>query len=292
MLTTDRRRQDLHLARVGERLHDLNTDAAPATPTRTPARPRYGNGITGTSGSYDAGTEAARPQAAATTRTPSSSPTPTTSATWPATDSGALRFSYATDPGLARPGWFIDDVKVTVDRRRPATQVAARHRLRDRAAAPTTRGSSTAAAGGPHTGAAVHQGLELRRRRRRGARRPRLLPGDAGPLRLRPRRQRPDRPRPDRLPAGPVPGLHRRGARLRQRRHRRPAGPVAAGLAAGAGRRHARTSTTPPWTAAAGATYSATPATATPTTTPTRSTRVDGNWAVPLRLPELQRHRR
>ena len=24
-----------------------------------------------------------------------------------------LRFSYATDPGLARPGWFIDDVKVT-----------------------------------------------------------------------------------------------------------------------------------------------------------------------------------
>ncbi len=26
---------------------------------------------------------------------------------------GALRFSYATDPGLARPGWFIDDVKVT-----------------------------------------------------------------------------------------------------------------------------------------------------------------------------------
>ena len=28
---------------------------------------------------------------------------------------GALRFSYATDPGLSRPGWFIDDVKVTVD---------------------------------------------------------------------------------------------------------------------------------------------------------------------------------
>ena len=24
-----------------------------------------------------------------------------------------LRFSYATDPGLARPGWFIDDVDVT-----------------------------------------------------------------------------------------------------------------------------------------------------------------------------------
>ena len=25
-----------------------------------------------------------------------------------------VRFSYATDPGLARPGWFIDDLKVTV----------------------------------------------------------------------------------------------------------------------------------------------------------------------------------
>ncbi len=41
-------------------------------------------------------------------------PTSTTSATSPASDQGALRFSYATDPGLARPGWFIDDVTVTV----------------------------------------------------------------------------------------------------------------------------------------------------------------------------------
>ncbi len=28
-------------------------------------------------------------------------------------DQGVLRFSYATDPGLARPGWFIDDLVVT-----------------------------------------------------------------------------------------------------------------------------------------------------------------------------------
>ncbi|HEX9888273.1 MAG TPA: immune inhibitor A domain-containing protein, partial [Nitriliruptorales bacterium] len=28
---------------------------------------------------------------------------------------GVVRFSYATDPGLARPGWFIDDVVVSVD---------------------------------------------------------------------------------------------------------------------------------------------------------------------------------
>ncbi len=24
-----------------------------------------------------------------------------------------VRFTYATDPGLARPGWFVDDVKIT-----------------------------------------------------------------------------------------------------------------------------------------------------------------------------------
>ena len=74
----------------------------------------YSNGLTGTSGSYDAGTEAVD----------------RLNATYPEAEfladsydisdltgaaQGALRFSYATDPGLARPGWFIDDVKVTVD---------------------------------------------------------------------------------------------------------------------------------------------------------------------------------
>ena len=44
---------------------------------------------------------------------------------------GALRFSYATDPGLARPGWFIDDVKVTADRARRGAARGAGHRLRD-----------------------------------------------------------------------------------------------------------------------------------------------------------------
>jgi M6 family metalloprotease-like protein len=28
-------------------------------------------------------------------------------------EEGVVRFSYATDPGLARPGWFIDDIKIT-----------------------------------------------------------------------------------------------------------------------------------------------------------------------------------
>lgn len=72
----------------------------------------YDNGITGSSGSYEAGTE-----------TPDR-----VAGSYPAADfiadsfdisdlAGAatpvLRFSYATDPGLARPGWFIDDVVVT-----------------------------------------------------------------------------------------------------------------------------------------------------------------------------------
>jgi PKD repeat protein len=42
-------------------------------------------------------------------------------------DRGALRFSYETDPGVSRPGWFIDDVVITVDPdgsgAQPATEV-------------------------------------------------------------------------------------------------------------------------------------------------------------------------
>ena len=56
------------------------------------------------------------------------------------------------------------------------------------------------------------------------ARRPRLLPGDARPLRLRRRRPRRGRPRPRSTSSPASARLHRRGPRLRQRRHRRPAG--------------------------------------------------------------------
>ncbi len=83
----------------------------------------------------------------------------------------------------------------------------------------------------------MHAGLELRRGGRRVRGRPRLLPRDAGPLRLRPRGPGTGRPRPDRLRAGPLGRLHRRGARLRQRRRRRPAGAVAAGQPARARQR-------------------------------------------------------
>ena len=50
----------------------------------------------------------------------------------------SLRFTYATDPGLARPGWFIDDLKVTA-----GDQVIY---STDFESGATTRASSTAAA--------------------------------------------------------------------------------------------------------------------------------------------------
>ena len=74
-----------------------------------------------------------------------------------------LRFSYATDPGLAKPGWFIDDVKV--DRRRQrAIYVTDFETSGGRRRA----GSSTAAAGRRTRTRALHAGLAVRRRRRRG----------------------------------------------------------------------------------------------------------------------------
>ena len=72
----------------------------------------YDNGLTGSSGSYDAGT-------AEIDRLAGDNPDPVfLSDTYDlsdlaGSDQGALRFSYATDPGLALPGWFIDDVVVT-----------------------------------------------------------------------------------------------------------------------------------------------------------------------------------
>ncbi|CAN5376404.1 hypothetical protein BH09ACT12_BH09ACT12_33460 [soil metagenome] len=72
----------------------------------------YDNGLTGSSGSYEAGTETLD-------RLTGDTPDPvflTDSydiSDLAGADQGALRFSYATDPGLALPGWFIDDVTVT-----------------------------------------------------------------------------------------------------------------------------------------------------------------------------------
>ena len=89
-----------------------NTDPLAGNANQNGCQTTYDNGITGTSGSYAAGTEA-------TDRKTGTTPAPVfLEDSYDISDlageaNGALRFSYATDPGLARPGWFIDDVKVT-----------------------------------------------------------------------------------------------------------------------------------------------------------------------------------
>lgn len=92
------------------------------TPTTTPAsqnpnsnacQATYGNGITGSSASYT------DPLTVLSDRTLANSPESVfVKDTFDVSDlAGAktpvLRFSYSTDPGVSRPGWFIDDVQVT-----------------------------------------------------------------------------------------------------------------------------------------------------------------------------------
>ncbi len=89
------------------------TTPASTNPNANACLAQFGNGITGSSGSYQAGTE----QTDRTGLTDSPPPVFLTDSydvsDIAGTPDGAIRFSYATDPGLARPGWFIDDVKVT-----------------------------------------------------------------------------------------------------------------------------------------------------------------------------------
>jgi M6 family metalloprotease-like protein len=80
-------------------------------PNANSCQAQYGNGITGTSGSYAGGT----------------STTDRLTGTYPdggfladqydlspaVGQSTVLRFSYSTDPGVARPAWFIDDLRIT-----------------------------------------------------------------------------------------------------------------------------------------------------------------------------------
>jgi M6 family metalloprotease-like protein len=87
------------------------TTPAGQNPNANGCQTQYGNGLTGSSGSYAAGTQVAD-------RVLSLYPdggflqdqydlTPF------AGQSTVLRFSYSTDPGLAKQGWFIDDLTVT-----------------------------------------------------------------------------------------------------------------------------------------------------------------------------------
>ncbi|MEA2621115.1 MAG: hypothetical protein QOH61_25, partial [Chloroflexota bacterium] len=93
------------------------TTTATDNPNGTSCQAKYGNGITGQSGAYAGG-----PAVVAAARAPDS-PTaygngaPFIADQFDLSDySGqsnvVLRFSVSTDPGVDRPGWFIDDVKV------------------------------------------------------------------------------------------------------------------------------------------------------------------------------------
>ncbi len=88
-----------------------NTDPLAGNPNTNGCQAALDNGITGTSGSYQAGTQALD-------RKTGDVPSPVFLADsydisdLAGTKAPTLRFSYSSDPGLARPGWFIDDVVV------------------------------------------------------------------------------------------------------------------------------------------------------------------------------------
>ena len=89
-----------------------NTDPTQGNPNQNACQAHYDNGITGTSGSYEAGSEAVDRKAGNTPDMVYLADSYDISEL-AGSASPVLRFSYSTDPGLARPGWFIDDVKIT-----------------------------------------------------------------------------------------------------------------------------------------------------------------------------------
>ena len=89
-----------------------NTDPLAGNPNQNGCQATYDNGITGTSGSYEAGSEAADRKLGNTPDMVFLADSYDIS-DLVGSDAPVLRFSYATDPGLARPGWFIDDLTIT-----------------------------------------------------------------------------------------------------------------------------------------------------------------------------------
>ncbi|MGH2662799.1 MAG: PKD domain-containing protein [Actinomycetota bacterium] len=88
------------------------TTSQAQNPNASSCQAQYGNGITGSSGSYDAGTEAVD-------RVLGEYPDPVfledqyDLSGFAGEEEVVLRFSYSTDPGVARPAWFIDDISIT-----------------------------------------------------------------------------------------------------------------------------------------------------------------------------------
>ena len=163
------------------------TTEAAQNPNANGCQSSYGNGLTGSSGSYAAGSQAVD-------RLTGTYPAaPFVDDEYDITDligkpGAVLRFSYATDPGLARPGWFMDDVEIKAD---DTVIYSSDFETRGRRGAVQRRLPRDA---GHRT--ALHDRLALRRRRRGLPGRARVPAGDARPLRLR--RARPGRVRPRR----------------------------------------------------------------------------------------------
>ncbi len=88
------------------------TTAAAQNPNTSSCLSKFSNGLTGSSASYKAGT-AAVDRVAGNYGTPEFVADSYDISALAGKKGGLLRLSYATDPGLAKLGWLIDDLKVT-----------------------------------------------------------------------------------------------------------------------------------------------------------------------------------
>ncbi len=86
------------------------TTPSSQNPNANDCQGQYGNGLTGSSGSYRDGTATVDRVAGAYPDAPFLDDAYDLSAL--AGQASVVRLTYATDPGLARPGWFVDDLEV------------------------------------------------------------------------------------------------------------------------------------------------------------------------------------
>lgn len=89
------------------------TTPATQNPNANSCLAKYGNGLTGSSGSYEAGTsDVDRVLGEYNDDTSTFVDDEYDLTDLAGAASPVIRFSYATDPGLARPGWFVDDLEI------------------------------------------------------------------------------------------------------------------------------------------------------------------------------------
>ncbi len=95
----------------------LNNYTTPAAqnPNANGCQTTYGNGLTGTTASYQAGTQAVDRIVGNYDYTGGFLVDRYDMSAAAGSDDVALRFSYSTDPGFTAPGWFIDDVVVKIE---------------------------------------------------------------------------------------------------------------------------------------------------------------------------------